>query len=148
MAEKNITGEVEELIQRDRYVIVDVTTEVVIGHASAHKLIHDILQYRKVSSRWMPRQLTQDHKAQRMGTSLQHLLRYEMEGNVILLRIGDESWVHHFTKTKAASMAWKHTTSLIRKKFKTTPSTEKVLLTVFWDAEGVLLLDFLEQGKG
>jgi hypothetical protein len=23
-----------------------------------------------------------------------------------------------------------------------------VLLTVFWDAEGVLLLDFLEQGKG
>jgi hypothetical protein len=31
-----------------------------------------------------------------------------------------------------------------RKKFKTIPSAGKVLLTVFWDAEGVLLLDFLE----
>jgi histone-lysine N-methyltransferase SETMAR len=33
-------------------------------------------------------------------------------------------------------------------KFKTTPSAGKVLLTVFWDSEGVLLLDFLERGRG
>jgi hypothetical protein len=62
---------------------------------------------------------------------------------------GDESWVHHFTlESKAASMAWKHTTFPIRKKFKTRPSAGKELLTVFWNAEGVLLLDFLEQGRG
>jgi histone-lysine N-methyltransferase SETMAR len=85
------------------------------------------------------------------GTSPQQLLRYETEGNAFLFRIvtGDESWVHHFTpESKAASMAWKHTTSLVRKKFKTTPSAGKVLLTVFWNAEGVLLLDFLKRGRG
>ncbi|GFY68139.1 hypothetical protein TNIN_108551 [Trichonephila inaurata madagascariensis] len=42
-------------------------------------------------------------------------------------------------------MEWKHPSSPVRKKFKTTPSAGKVLLTVFWDAQGVLLLDFLEQ---
>ncbi|GFV35953.1 hypothetical protein TNCV_2867111 [Trichonephila clavipes] len=31
-----------------------------------------------------------------------------------------------------------------RKKFKTTPSAGKVLLAVFWDAQGVSLLNFLE----
>jgi hypothetical protein len=51
-------------------------------------------------------------------------------------------------ETKATSMAWKHITSSIQKKFNTTNSAGKVLLTVFWDAEGVLLLDFLEQGRG
>lgn len=43
-------------------------------------------------------------------------------------------------------MEWKHPSSPVRKKFKTTPSAGKVLLTVFWDAQGVLLLDFLEDG--
>jgi histone-lysine N-methyltransferase SETMAR len=141
---------VEELIQWDRHVTVDnVATEVGIGHVLAHKLIHDILQYRKALSRWVPRQLTPDHKAQQMGTSLQHLLCYKTEGNAFLFQIvtGDKSWVHHFTpESKAASMAWKNMTSPVRKK--TTPSAGKVLLTVYWDAEGVLLLDFLERGRG
>ena len=29
------------------------------------------------------------------------------------------------------------------KNFKTQPSTSKVMATVFWDAEGVIMLDFL-----
>jgi hypothetical protein len=60
--EENITGQVEELIQQDRHVTVDNAIEVGIGHALAHKFNHDILQYRKVSSWWVPRQLMPDHK--------------------------------------------------------------------------------------
>ena len=115
----------------------DGASEVSIGHALAqNKIIHDVLQYCKVSSRWMPRHLIPDHKSQRMGTRLQHLLWlcYKMEGNVFLFQtvIRDESWVHNFVaaKFKAASMAWKHI-SPVRKKFKIPPLTGKVLLTVF-----------------
>ena len=43
-------------------------------------------------------------------------------------------------------MAWKHTSSPPPKKFKTVPSAGKVMATVFWDREGVLLLDFMEPG--
>jgi hypothetical protein len=69
-----------------------------------------------------------------MGTSLQNILRYKMEGNVYLFQIvtSNERWDHHFThESKAASRAWKHTTFPVQKKFKTTPSAGKVLLTVF-----------------
>jgi hypothetical protein len=65
VGEDNITRRVEDLIQWDRRVTVgNVTTEVGISHASAHKLVHDILWYCKVSSRWVPCQLTPDHEVQ------------------------------------------------------------------------------------
>jgi hypothetical protein len=41
----------------------NVATEVGICHASAHKLIHDILQYRKVSSLWMPHPTRQQQRS-------------------------------------------------------------------------------------
>jgi hypothetical protein len=87
---------------------VDITTEVGTGHASAHKLIHDILQYHKASLWRVPHQPTPDHKAQQTGTSLWHLLCYKTEENALLFQIvsGDASWVHHFTpEYKNISMA-------------------------------------------
>jgi hypothetical protein len=64
MGKENITGRVKDLIQWDGHVTMDsVTIEVGISHASAHKLIHDIVQYHKVSSQWVPHQLSLDHKA-------------------------------------------------------------------------------------
>ncbi|GFQ98570.1 histone-lysine N-methyltransferase SETMAR [Trichonephila clavata] len=62
-----------------------------------------------------------------MAVSLEHLVRYHEDGNDFLFQIvtGDETWVHHFTpESKAASMEWKHPSSPVRKKFKTTPSAE------------------------
>ncbi|GFY64852.1 histone-lysine N-methyltransferase SETMAR [Trichonephila inaurata madagascariensis] len=85
--------------------------------------------------------------AQRLELSLEHLVRYHEDGNDLLFRIvtRDELWVHHFTpEAKVSRMEWKNQPSPVRKQFKTTPSAYKVLLTVFWDAQGVLLLDFLE----
>ena len=55
----------------------------------------------------------------------------------------DETWVHHFTpESKRSSMQWKHTDSPPPKKAKVTPSAGKVMATVFWDSEGILLMDF------
>ncbi|GFQ85568.1 histone-lysine N-methyltransferase SETMAR [Trichonephila clavata] len=85
--------------------------------------IHNLIV--KVSARWVPRQLTSTHQEQRMAISLEHLVRYHEDGNDFLFRIvtGDDTWVHHFTpESKAASMEWKHPSSPVRKKFKTTPS--------------------------
>ncbi|KAJ8883227.1 hypothetical protein PR048_015067 [Dryococelus australis] len=101
---------------RPGHLIVDhIITEAVICHVPAHKIIHYIVQYCSVII-WLPHQLTPDPKLQRMEISLQHLLFYEVEGNVFLFQIvtGDESWIHDLTcESKAASVAWKPTTSSI-----------------------------------
>jgi hypothetical protein len=54
-------------------------------------------------------------KIKQMGLSLQHLLRYEDEGEdkLNLIIAGDESWVHYYhPESKRASVQWKHPSSL------------------------------------
>ena len=56
----------------------------------------------------------------------------------------DEIWIHYYEPAnKAQSRQWVQLESPRPKKFKTQPATGKVMATVFWDAEGVIMLDFL-----
>ena len=56
----------------------------------------------------------------------------------------DETWVHYYEpENKARSPQSVGLGSPRPKKFKTQPSVGKVMVTVFWDAQGVIMLDFL-----
>ena len=44
-------------------------------------------------------------------------------------------------------MEWHHLDSPTKKKPKAMPSAKKIMGTVFWDAEGCILIEFLEPGK-
>ncbi|GFO25725.1 histone-lysine N-methyltransferase SETMAR [Plakobranchus ocellatus] len=44
-------------------------------------------------------------------------------------------------------MEYRHTTSPSPRKFKVVASARKVMFTVFWDMEGVVHMEFLEQGQ-
>ena len=56
----------------------------------------------------------------------------------------DETWVHYYEpENTAQSRQWVGPGSPRPKKFKTQPSAGKVMATVFWDAQGVIMLDFL-----
>ena len=88
-----------EDIRADKRITIDaVAISVVCSHGQAYNMMHERLGFHKVCSRWVPRQLTPQHKSQRMGLSLQHLQRYQDEGDDVLSRIvtGNESWVHHY----------------------------------------------------
>jgi len=90
---------VEDIIRAKRRVTVDaVATAIGCSRGQAYNMMHEGLGCHKVSSRWVPRQLTPQHKSQRMGLSLQHLQSYQDDGDDMLYRIvtGDESWVHHY----------------------------------------------------
>ena len=43
-------------------------------------------------------------------------------------------------------MEWRHSTSSRSKKFKSQQSAGKVMVTVFWDSVGVILVDFMSKG--
>lgn len=54
--------------------------------------------------------------------------------------------MHHYDpKTKTQSKEWKHRDSPPSRKFKVVPSAGKVLLPVFWDAQGIILTDYLQK---
>ena len=44
-------------------------------------------------------------------------------------------------------MQWKHSTSPAPKKAKVVSSSGKVMASVFWDAKGIVFIDYLQKGK-
>jgi histone-lysine N-methyltransferase SETMAR len=77
------------------------------------------------------------------------LEHFDAEGEAFLSRIitVDETWVHQFEpETKRQSMEWHHPQSPRKKKFKTAPSAGKVMVTVFWDCDGVILVAVMPRG--
>ena len=108
----------------------------------------DALGYSKVCARWVPRQLTETHKQSHLE-ACSELLEYCHSDKTFLQRIvtGDETWVYHFEpESKKASMEWRHLTSPRLKKFKSQQSAVKLMMTVFWDSVGVILVDFMSKG--
>jgi histone-lysine N-methyltransferase SETMAR len=119
-----------------------------IGKDVVDKIIHQ-LGYAKVCARWVPRSLTEEHKEQRKIVFSELLARYEAEGEDFLSTIvtSDKTWIYHFQpQTKRQSMEWHHATSG-KKTFKAISSASKIMATVFWDSEGVILIDMLPRGQ-
>jgi hypothetical protein len=59
----------------------------------------------------------------------------------------DEIWVYHYDpELKRQSKEWRHKGSLPPRKFCITTLAGKIMETVFWNFEGVLLVDYLPRG--
>ena len=107
----------------------------------------DTLGYSKVCARWIPRQLTEAHKQSRLEACFE-LLEYCHSDKTFWQQIvtGDGTRVYHFEpESKRASMEWRHPTSPRSKKFKSQQSAGNVMVTVFLDSVGVILVDFMSK---
>lgn len=148
--EENIQR-VQDMIQRDRRVNIRYVGDCLkLSYGTTHHVITDVLGYNKVCARWVPRMLTPEIKQVRLTTSRDNLDLYRADQAKFLRRYVtmDETWAHHFDpKTKLQSKEWKHVTSPTPVKFRKIASAGKVMASVFWDSEGVLMIDYLERGK-
>ena len=103
---------VEDLIKSDRRVTLDeIATKLDISHGTVYAIVCEKLHFSKVSCRWVPKMLTDDHKMQRLMASRASLRRHRKEGDAFLWRIvtTDETWVFHYEpELKRRSMEWKH----------------------------------------
>ena len=98
----------------------------------------------KVSSRWVPRILNPEQKACRQQFSDDNLdmLRPNSE-NVFKGLLRGMKHGSIMVQSSRKSPQWKHKGSLNPKKFRVQQSAGKIMATVFWDSEGVLLLEFM-----
>jgi len=138
------------MVREDRQITVsEMAAHLDISYGSAYAILHDDLGYRKVCARWVPKELTIVHKRQRVEVATQFVRRYE-EYPSILERIltGDKTRVHHYNlDSKRQSMEWRHPSSPVQKKFKRQPSAKKVMLTLFRDMHGPILVHIQAHGQ-
>ena len=86
------------ILENRRVAIDEVENHFEISHGSAYDIIHNSLGFRKVCARWVPKELTEEQKKNRVVICQRLLERYAKEGEAFWTRIvtGDETWVHHF----------------------------------------------------
>ena len=97
---------------------------------------------RKLTARWVPKSLSDEQMATRASVCSAFLKRFRSKDNFLLRLVTvDETWVHYYEPENKAQ--WVGPGCPNPKKFKTQPSAGKVMATVFWDAKGAIMLDFL-----
>ncbi|KAF7271269.1 hypothetical protein GWI33_015838 [Rhynchophorus ferrugineus] len=93
------------------------------------------------------REFTFDQKQRRVDDSEQYLKMIKRNKSEFLRRYVtmDETWLHHFTpKSNRQLSKW---TTHGPKRGKTQQSAGKVMASVFWDAQGIIFIDYLEKGR-
>ena len=98
---------------------------------------------RKLTARYIPKSLSDEQMASKTSVCSVLLKRFRSKDYFLLRLVTvDETWVHYY-EPENKSPQWVGPGSLRPKKFETQPSAGKVMATVFWDAKGVIILDFL-----
>ncbi|XP_054729345.1 histone-lysine N-methyltransferase SETMAR-like [Anastrepha obliqua] len=60
----------------------------------------------------------------------------------------DETWIHHFTpESNRQSAEWHAAGESRPKRPKTQQSAGKIMASVFWDAHGIIFIDYLHKGQ-
>ncbi|GBP54872.1 Histone-lysine N-methyltransferase SETMAR [Eumeta japonica] len=128
---------------------VTIAEELQISKKRVGEIIHEHMNMGKISARWVPKMLTPFDKQRRLQTSKDFLELVGDNIDEICDRIVtvDETWVRQYDpESKQESMQWTKKGERPPKKFKVPKSASKLMATIFWDSEGVLLIDYLPKG--
>ncbi|UYV63135.1 hypothetical protein LAZ67_2003260 [Cordylochernes scorpioides] len=142
--------QISNLIKENpRIGLRDIEEETGISKSLVESIIKEDLQLKETPLKFVHKMLTIQQKENRVEVAKKMLEMVEENSNWKEKFVTmDETWAHHFTpESKQQSMQWRHSGSPPPKKAKTVRSAGKVMLSVFWDSEGVLLLDFLNKGQ-
>ena len=107
-----IIDQIHKLILENRRISAkSIAEQVEISREQVGSIIHEDLDMRKLSAKWVPKCLNADQKRQRCQSSEQHLEYFRRDPNDFLSRwvTKDETWLYLYDpKTKQQSMEWRH----------------------------------------
>lgn len=148
---QEMIDKVHDIVLADRRVkVLEIAEAVGISADRVWTILHEHLDMSKLSARWVPRLLTPEQRRNRVVTSESCLKMYKRNPQEFLRRFVtvDETWIHHYTpESKEQSKQWTSPSERAPKKAKTVISAGKVMATIFWDAHGIILIDYLEKGR-
>ena len=144
--EEEMCKKVRDLVYSDRRIQVEEIAQALgISHGSVSTVLHNRLGMCKLTARWVPKSLSDEQMATRASVCSALLKRFRSKDDFLLRMVTVvETLVYYYEpENKAQSHQWVGPGSPRPKKFKTQPSAGKVMTAVFWDAKGVIMLDFL-----
>ena len=114
----------------------EIANALHISHGSISTTLHDRLGMHKLTTRWVPKSLSNEQMATRASVYSALLKRFRSKEDAFLSRLVtvDETWVHNYNpENKAQSRQSVGLGSPRAKRFKTQHSAGKVMTAVIWD---------------
>jgi len=148
-----IIEQIHELISEDgRISAKSITEQLGISRQRVGSIIHEDLDMRKLSAKWVPKCLNMDQKRQRCQSSEQLLEIFWRDPNDFLSRsvtMDETSLYHYDPETKQQSMEWRHSGSPRPQKIPNTKIRWKRSLSprFFGDQDAILLTDYIPKGQ-
>jgi len=129
-----IIHQIRELILEDCQILAkSITEQLGISREWDGSIIHEDLDMRKLSMKWVPKCLNVDQPHQRCQLSEQILEFFQHDPNDFLLQLVtmDGTYLYHYDpQTKQQSMEWRHSGSPYTKKFRVQKSAGKILASI------------------
>lgn len=136
--------QIHRIIFKDRRVKVREIADILkISHGTVSSIINTHLDMKKIGALWVPRSITIDRKQEREDDSKRHLEMYQRNPNLFLNRFVTmgEAWIHlHMPEDEEPEQRRP-------KRQKTQESIGKVLVSIFWDAQGIIFIDCLDKDE-
>ncbi len=141
---------VRQLVEEDPYIKYDqIEAETSLSQGSIHTILHEHLELRKITSRWVPHKLTEKNKSERVRICKDNLAKFENGswrlGDVLT---GDESWFYlRQIKSKQQNKSWVGQGQSARTVTKRGIFEPKFMFTIFFKRSGMMHLSRLAKGK-
>ena len=130
--DEEMCKKVMDLVYSDRRIQVEEIAQALgISHGSVSTILHDRLGMRNLTACWFPQ--SDEQMATRASVCSALLKRFRSNVEFLLRLVTlDETWVHYCEpENKAQSRQWVEPGYPRPKKFKTQPSADNVMATVF-----------------
>ncbi len=132
--------------QDRRSSLKDIANQVGVSVTTAHRLVKKKLALKHKVAKFVPRILNDEQKRTRVKFCTENLDRLRQDSNLLdKLVCGDESPVYLLDpETRNDSKQWLPKDSLRPRKALRQRAQKKTMLTAFFDAHGVILVEFNE----
>jgi len=149
VTEENIAL-VRSLIEEDPHsTYEDIQAVLPLSNWTIQTIIHEHLRLRKLTSRWVPHELTPDQKRKRVEFCEENLQRLQQEGFKLGdIITGDETWIY-FRKIgrKKENAAWIEKGQKAKTVVRRAQHEEKRLYCIFFRANGWFTVCALDKGE-
>lgn len=140
---------VRSLINEDPHsTIDDLEAETSLSHGTIFTIIHEHLEMRKITSRWVPHKLTLKQKQERVKICKENLKLFQSNSwRLCDIITGDETWIYfRQIGRKAANSSWVNQEESPKTVIRRSKDEPKRLFSIFFKANGWLYLHAFERG--
>lgn len=123
-----------------------ISTHINVPPTTVYRYLIKVLEYKCVHLRWIPYKLTEAIRQKRVETSkeLLKVLKKNKKTGFIFFSTGDECW---FSYEYYPETQWIKNGDLPPERVNRSLFTKKIMITIFWSANGIHVIDVLDEDK-